>query len=540
MRRGALPIPRSALDRPAGRRCALGSARARHDPPRHQARQHHDHRARPREGNGLRAGDHRPRRRDRRRGDRHGLTSPGSVLGTVPYMSPEQVRGEALDARTDLFSVGVVLYELVTGHQPFAAPSSAGTLSAILTEEPQPLGRYSKDATAELERIVAKALRKDQEARYQTAKDLLIDLRALEDEVRRTSTGARSGPVTGTPISGTAPVASSVPASAPQIIATDAVATNPPSAVASVAGARRWRRVAAVAAVVAIAAASFWLYRSRSHAAWARAQIPRIEALVEARDLVPAYDLAVQARRYLPTDPVLARLMPIVSDLVSVTTTPAGATVYLTRSVPNEPGRPIQRQRIGSTPIDTTRDRPRRLPPDDRARRLRACRPPHRWRDRHGWPGPVSLAAGSHRGDARPGQCGSRSNGDGAGRRLPARRLGPAHGRPLQARRLPHRQIRGEPPGLPRICQRRRIPQAGVLEAPVRRERSHAVVGGRDEGVHRSFGTSRSPRVVAAGVSARAGRSSCDRRELVRSGRLRRVSREGPAHRVSVGEGGAP
>ena len=116
-----------------------------------------------------------------------GLTSPGSVLGTVPYMSPEQVRGEPLDARTDLFSVGVVLYELVTGHQPFAAPSSAGTLSAILTEEPQPLGRYSKDATAELERIVSKALRKDKDARYQTAKDLLIDLRTLEDEFRRTS-----------------------------------------------------------------------------------------------------------------------------------------------------------------------------------------------------------------------------------------------------------------------------------------------------------------------------------------------------------------
>ena len=73
-----------------------------------------------------------------------GLTSPGAVLGTVPYMSPEQVRGDPLDARTDLFSAGVVLYELVTGYQPFAAPSPAGTLSAILTEEPQPLGRYSK------------------------------------------------------------------------------------------------------------------------------------------------------------------------------------------------------------------------------------------------------------------------------------------------------------------------------------------------------------------------------------------------------------
>ena len=102
-----------------------------------------------------------------------GLTSPGAVLGTVPYMSPEQVRGDPLDARTDLFSAGVVLYELVTGYQPFAAPSPAGTLSAILTEEPQPLGRYSRHAPPELERIVAKALRKDKEARYQTAKDLL-------------------------------------------------------------------------------------------------------------------------------------------------------------------------------------------------------------------------------------------------------------------------------------------------------------------------------------------------------------------------------
>ena len=109
-------------------------------------------------------------------------------------MSPEQVRGEPLDARTDLFSAGVVLYELVTGHQPFAAPSSAGTLSAILTEEPQPLGRYSKDATPELERIVTKALRKDKEARYQTAKDLLIDLRAHEDDVGGRAAARAQGP----------------------------------------------------------------------------------------------------------------------------------------------------------------------------------------------------------------------------------------------------------------------------------------------------------------------------------------------------------
>ena len=280
-----------------------------------------------------------------------GLTSPGAVLGTVPYMSPEQVRGEPLDARTDLFSAGVVLYELVTGHQPFAAPSSAGTFSAILTEEPQPLGRYSKDATPELERIVTKALRKDKEARYQTAKDLLIDLRAHEDDVRRRSSGARSGPVSGGPVSDPSPAVSAAPASARPIGATDSVSAEamPHQAPGH---SSRWRRVVTVAAVLLIAAAGFWIYRGRSRVAWAQAQIPRIESLVAARDLATAYDLGVEARRHLPADPALARLMPIVSDLLSVTTEPAGATIYLTRLTLGEPSRAPQRQRLGVSPIE--------------------------------------------------------------------------------------------------------------------------------------------------------------------------------------------
>ena len=239
----------------------------------------------------------------------------------------------------------------VTGHQPFAAPSSAGTLSAILTEEPQPLGRYSKDATPELERIVTKALRKDKEARYQTAKDLLIDLRAHEDDVRRTSSGARSGPVSGGPVSGPSPAVSAAPASARPIGATDSVSAEamPHEAPGH---SSRWRRVVAVAAVLLIAAAGFWIYRGRSRIAWAQAQIPRIESLVAARDLATAYDLGVEARRHLPADPALARLMPIVSDLLSVTTEPAGATIYLTRLTLGEPSRPPQRQRVGVSPIE--------------------------------------------------------------------------------------------------------------------------------------------------------------------------------------------
>jgi Tol biopolymer transport system component/predicted Ser/Thr protein kinase len=111
------------------------------------------------------------------------LTEPGMIIGTVPYMSPEQVRGEALDARSDIFSFGTVLYEMVSGRQPFASESAGATFSSILTREPSPLARYSREAPAELERMVMKALRKDREERYQTAKDLLIDLKSLRRQL---------------------------------------------------------------------------------------------------------------------------------------------------------------------------------------------------------------------------------------------------------------------------------------------------------------------------------------------------------------------
>ncbi|MEK6325768.1 MAG: protein kinase [Acidobacteriota bacterium] len=111
------------------------------------------------------------------------LTEPGAIIGTVPYMSPEQVRGEDLDGRSDIFSFGAVLYEMITGHQPFAAESAAMTISAVVTREPAPLARYSIAVPRQLERIVNKALRKDREERYQTARDLLIDLKSLKHEL---------------------------------------------------------------------------------------------------------------------------------------------------------------------------------------------------------------------------------------------------------------------------------------------------------------------------------------------------------------------
>jgi serine/threonine protein kinase len=92
------------------------------------------------------------------------LTAPGVIVGTVPYMSPEQVRGETTDVRGDIFSFGAVLYEMLSGRHPFSAESVAATFSAILTREPLPLARYA-DAPDELHRIVRKCLEKDRERR---------------------------------------------------------------------------------------------------------------------------------------------------------------------------------------------------------------------------------------------------------------------------------------------------------------------------------------------------------------------------------------
>lgn len=114
------------------------------------------------------------------------LTSSGSMVGTLRYMSPEQIRGETVDARSDLFGLGAVLYEMVTGKRSFDAESPGETISEILTREPQPLSHFSPGTPDELQRIVGKALAKRKEDRYQTAKDIRIDLknlrRALEHE----------------------------------------------------------------------------------------------------------------------------------------------------------------------------------------------------------------------------------------------------------------------------------------------------------------------------------------------------------------------
>jgi eukaryotic-like serine/threonine-protein kinase len=259
------------------------------------------------------------------------ITQQGAVLGTPAYMSPEQARGERADHRSDIFSFGVVLYEMATGRKPFVGKSQPETMNAVINTPHTPVHSLNEGMSAELSAVIDRALAKEPGNRYQSVRQMRGELQQL------VSSGGSAS-------------------------AADAInATAPPVRRAKV---KRWFadatttpydkiKLALLGAVLLMICAVVTLSIRRSvKLRWAKDSVPHIEKLAREQKYFEAYELAKSALPYLPGDTTLAGLLPVISDSLTVTTQPDGARAYLKRFVTDLSKGSVERQYIGTTPIN--------------------------------------------------------------------------------------------------------------------------------------------------------------------------------------------
>ncbi len=243
-------------------------------------------------------------------------TTPGMIVGTTAYMSPEQAEGKAIDARSDVFSFGSVLYEMLTGKRAFEGQSSATLLSAVMRDDPRPLQEIKRDIPTEVRQIVVHCLKKDPAARYASGAELALELKNCRDLLFPQS-GAVLSP---------ARIVREV--QRPRVL------------------------IPLVLTFILLGAGTTWLVKHYRDARWAReVALPEISQLADQGKFGDAYSLAVKAEKAIPGDPALAKLWPVISYQVSLETTPPGVDVfrkdYVDAKAPWES--------VGKTPLKNSR-----------------------------------------------------------------------------------------------------------------------------------------------------------------------------------------